>query len=598
MSSTLDPNWKSSFSPSALERGAAYARAGKVALMEEVKRGWEATVRGRTPYRVFVPTQETGSVNRLATCTCPWFAQGNLCKHIAAACFALDSDEPNEARPAPKERIPEETPLSQLVTQADEKVVREFLLDTLAADELLAARFRVACNPADVDLARQTLKRELSAIVRGHSYRGFIDYHAAMPFARDYHDMIDRIIGPFAAQGNGETVFDLVDVVITSLRSIRIDDSDGFFGDTLMICRDYWDKAFAGFDEKETALHARRLVKRADAISRAKRPSDIDWFLVEEMEGYVVDRFGDSAALAPLMIELADKNIERAKANLEKRRKDLKARRIWIGGVPGASDHTSEPIDYETPRWTVVRMHAMRSLGASVDELLEYAHPQATSQEVLLELADLLVGDGRESDAVSLLAAAADDERVSSVTAYAAQLRLREIFRSSGDTARLRRTLIWLLAEASGTQRSPSPVTILHELRELTQPDEWPRLRGIIFDQMRDVYALCACLADEEMADELISVLESRGTYVSLANYESLLVHKRPEWLVERYRERAEQDAELAHDRRGYRSCAGLLAHLAELPGGGPIAQELAAAWRTRWPRRTSLAEELTRAGF
>lgn len=597
MSSPLDPNWKLSFSPSALERGAAYARADKVDLVEEIKRGWEATVRGRTPYRVFVPAREAGAVERLATCTCPWFAQGNLCKHIAAVCFALGKDVPDEqSEVTRKESGQQNASLSQLVAQTDDVTVRSFLLNVLAADDLLAARFRAACNPADAELARQTLRSELSAIVREYSHYGFIDYRAAMPFARDYHAAIGQVIDPLAAQGNNEAVFVLVDVVITNLRSVRIDDSDGFFGDTLMLCRGYWNQAFAHLDKTEAARLAKRLVKRAETISKAKRPSDIDWFLVEEMEGYVIERFGNATELASLIIELADSHIERAQAELERHREDLKAQRILVGGC--APGRPFEPLDYETPRWVVVRMRAMRALGTSVDELLEYARPYATSREVLLELTKLLSDDGREEEAMSLLQAAVDDERVPDVTAYAAQLRLREIYRDKNDGPRLRRALVWLLAKASGMQKDPSAVTLLHELKELTAPDDWPRLRAAVFGEMRDVYALCACLADEELADGLIRVLERRGTYVSVASYEDLLVRERPEWLVERYRERAEQEAALAHDRRGYRSCAGFLAHLAELPGGSAVAHDLAAAWRERWPRRPAFQEELSRAGF
>lgn len=90
MAQALDPNWQSQIPARSLERGLVYANADKVDHVDRVAHGWEATVYGSAPYRVFVPDADYGTVGERATCTCPWFEGGNMCKHIAAVCFTLE----------------------------------------------------------------------------------------------------------------------------------------------------------------------------------------------------------------------------------------------------------------------------------------------------------------------------------------------------------------------------------------------------------------------------------------------------------------------------------------------------------------------------
>lgn len=404
---------------------------------------------------------------------------------------------------------------------------------------------------------------------------------------------VETVLDPFAKRGDARALLDLVDTVLSSLRSVNIDDSNGFFTEALSQCKGYWNRAFGHLKEPETLKAAKRLLERAEKISGAKRTSEIDWYLVETIEEYVVERFADRKAEAELVLSLADGNIERSRAEFEQRvREANNQRRGWRTNM-----RVVAPEDYETPRWVVVRLRAMHAMGMDTDELIAYAQPWMAARDVLLKVEQLLEDDGRQDDAVRLLEAALAKDAASSGTAYGARLRLRELYRKSGDERKRRENLEKLVEDGYSSRCDPSSLVILHELKEAVGPDEWPRERSRVLGRVRDDMMKCEYLADEGLVDELIAALEG-SRYASFITYEDLLARERPEWLRDRYRKYAEDTIGLAHDRKGYRAAAQTLEHLKEIRGGEEVARELAAEWRERWPRRPALHEELARKGF
>lgn len=91
--------WDLEFVQDVLERGLDYARRGYV--MEEAISSADAaataTVEGRIQrsYKVKVGLDADGladPASEATSCTCAHFAEGMLCKHIAAVCYVLEGD--------------------------------------------------------------------------------------------------------------------------------------------------------------------------------------------------------------------------------------------------------------------------------------------------------------------------------------------------------------------------------------------------------------------------------------------------------------------------------------------------------------------------
>lgn len=88
----LNPSWRRAFAPRILARADLYAP--KVRFAGFSKESVLASVRGTKNYDMRLGVDEQGNADPSAqntSCTCPHFAEGNRCKHLAAMCMALEA---------------------------------------------------------------------------------------------------------------------------------------------------------------------------------------------------------------------------------------------------------------------------------------------------------------------------------------------------------------------------------------------------------------------------------------------------------------------------------------------------------------------------
>lgn len=608
--------WERSFSETYLQRARSYVRSGRVTRLEQKDSGWEAVVDGSSTYRVFVPAEGNAPFDKGATCTCPWFAKGHLCKHIAAVCYEVEAEIANgasERKPegegaasqASEKREAASAPsfaeqVNDLVTQASDADVRAFLIQVLLADDRLVYRFRSQFGALDAKAAQRDLRHELSAIKKAYTYRGWIDYRAAFSFSGEYLDAAERAIRPFAERGDADGVFALTSVLLTSLRTVHIDDSDGFFSDAVAVIRWAWDACLDALanDSAKRVAAAKNLCALSRKVSDAKRSGDIDWFLIDSIDEYAAKRLAGDAACADVVVDLADRRIGQAQCAHRKELAEVECgNALSQGGYGGYSTYV--PFDYETPRWAAYRVRAMYAAGASVQETAAFAEPFRSSFDVLDALASVLTAAGDASGAIRLFEDACRDERGRGGARRFA-LRLRELYREHGETERLRPLLEGLLADAHSNDSNPSAPQLLDELRSITPADAWPQVRDAALERMTSGEARCDCLAAEGLVERLVDELAHGAVrFRSPASYEDLLVADYPDMLVTWYAEDARRTmGSYAAGRKAYRKSAEKLRHLASLPGGVEPAREIADEWKRMYPRRPAMLEELARAGF
>ena len=623
----IGSNWQRFFSETYLQRARSYVQTGRVSRLEQKGAGWEAIVAGSATYRVFVPAEGSAPFDKGATCTCPWFAKGHLCKHIAAACYAIevessaeaadrqpegegavlqtdgrqDSTEGSQARHGGVTNAPSVADqISELVAQAPEADVRAFLVQVLHADERLAYRFRSQLGALDDKAAQRELRHELSAIKKAYTYRGWIDYRSALPFSRGYLDAAERTLQPFVERRDADGVFALTSVLVTSLRTVHIDDSDGFFSDAMALVRWAWGASLDALadDPGKRVRAAKDLCFLSRKVSNAKSEGDMDWFLIDSIDEFAAERLAGDAACADLVVALADRRIEQAqRAHREALAKAKRRQEASPNYYGGSSAYV--PVDYETPRWVAYRVRAMYTAGATVAETMAFARPFRSSYEVLEALADILMAAGDAPGAIRLFEDACRDEG-EGVSSRRFALRLRELYREHDEIEKLRLLLEDLLADARANDSTPSAPQLLSELCAITPADAWPQTRDAVLERMASAEARCDCLADEGLVGRLIDELE-QGTlrFRSPASYEDLLLAERPDLLVAWYAKDARQSmVNYAAGRKAYQTAARKLRHLASLPGGEGPAREIAEEWKRTYPRRAAMLEELARAGF
>lgn len=88
----------------------------------------------------------------------------------------------------------------------------------------------------------------------------------------------------------------------------------------LSVLRTYWDAAFDALpNAKAMTAYVKKLLAQAEGIQAAEQEADIDWFLVDQIEEYVVERFADSPDQAGLVLGLADARIAACRRAFERR---------------------------------------------------------------------------------------------------------------------------------------------------------------------------------------------------------------------------------------------------------------------------------------
>lgn len=485
--------------------------------------------------------------------------------------------------------------LSKCVAQLAEADVRAFLLHALQRDESLEYEFRLKFGMLDIADACRALRHKLDDLEEQHSYRGYIGYDDSFSVSLDYLDAIDEAVRPFRKSRDAAGLFAIADTVIDNLSQLQLHDFDGFCEDIFASVTDMWSRAFKilhGSPDVDERIDD--LLQLAFRLRSGMHDGDFDDVTANMIEKFLADQFADDSAHAAAIVELADRHLAHSKRDFERLVADLHGRT----GVKRGNPNPPYVYDCETPRWAAVRVRAMRAVGASTDEALAFARPYATSDDVLFVLYDTLVADDRRSEALALLEEALSGNELSPADRNRITLFLRDAYRDAGDTEKLRAILEQLLVESRGFG-DPSAPSLLAELRAVVPEKQWKRVRDGVLKRMENPEARCDCLAAEGLADRLLTELKRGATsYRSPASYEKLLVVDHADVLVRWYVDRATMLMRAANNRKSYAEAAGTLAHLAQLPGGKPEAEELAQTWREKYPRRSALLDELSRAGF
>lgn len=129
-------DWTKYFDEAVLHRGFGYFCADTVGPLTVADGVLSADVRGTDFYHVRLPL-DPDKANEF-TCTCAYAKSGHRCKHMAAVFYAWDA----HGRPKGTDRPgPSPARLREMVSQADEVLVRSYLTAVLLENRKLADQF-------------------------------------------------------------------------------------------------------------------------------------------------------------------------------------------------------------------------------------------------------------------------------------------------------------------------------------------------------------------------------------------------------------------------------------------------------------------------
>ena len=146
-------------------------------------------------------------------------------------------------------------------------------------------------------------------------------------------------------------------------------------------------------------------------------------------------------------------------------------------------------------------------------------------------------------------------------------------------------------------QCSQHDLAYVKKLKEQTSTSRWPELRErllagkTLHDDLREAF-----LAQEGLYARLMDRVAALESLQTLDRWEGVLRLRFPERMRDAYIQCLDARMRLASDRKQYAAAISYLKKLRTYPGGKDAA--LARRWRTAYPRRRSMLDELGKAGY
>ncbi|MBQ1768592.1 MAG: SWIM zinc finger family protein [Oscillospiraceae bacterium] len=548
-------DWKKLFAPHILFRGEEYYESELVEIESIDEKFIEASVEGTDTYSVEI-VLKNGRVVRM-DCDCPYAADGNNCKHMAAVLFAADEAEDSYSlseciiEQESGKREAEYSEITQAVNALSEEQLRALLKEAAIKHSDVWDQITLIGKTSVDPSVRNRWGADLREITRSASDRhGFIDYYHADDYTTELCDYLHEAIAPLMENRLVMDAFDLVGMVFSEALSQEMDDSDGGLGYLVSVCDEYWEDLIPSPEADQAKM--------------------LDWFKAEirrfsgdvgeDFLWQVVFEYFTEPDLLTNIISLLDERIKNAH-------------------------------DYALERLVKQRVALMLQAGAAPAEVAAYRrqfwkYPFIRKQEL-----NSLEAESRWQEALELLRECekldADDRYL--LSEYSAR-RIRILKQSGQEEA-------WLGALKQHVFGFPQrEMTYISELKEAVPADQWPELLQQLFQNENTKGLRRELQLSEGMLDEMMEELEKSRNPYELGKYEKVLRKVYPERVRDLMLKQLDCQMRQASERSAYAKTVQDLKRLYGYPEGRKKAAELAAAWRRDFPRRSAMLDELKKA--
>lgn len=574
----LREDWDNFFSPVILSRGYRYFEEGAVRSLRPEGDGWLAKVDGSQTYEVFAAPNPPDSV-----CTCPYFEDRGLCKHIAAACYEATYGqgvgEPETVDEAGTHGTSLPQKPAEILSQMDGEAVRSYLKMILDAD----GRWRDDFLHRFADLDARRLKLDflngISATVRDYSYRGFVDYRSAFQCELALSDYVHGFLDPLLDRGEYTATFELTAAFALHLQKIAIDDSDGFFDSMMSLAEIYWVEAF---EHADFTLKRRMLEwMREFAVSGrddSEDESGILWYARERVESFMLEHMAKDPEIAKDLIELAELILVEETARYE-----------------AALASESAPWGPYTGRlvlWARVKLQCMNLMGIPYEQQERFVLGCPPAFELIKPLVEKAQRSGKSERGLRLLEQHKEDARAVRYPTEASLL-LLNLYEKSGNEEKALEELFDL--SLNGRPQNDAQLRSWFRKLKRRAGSEWPRyekrlVNGLASNQsrLRELYA------ETGDTEALAKSLQQGASRYEFERFRDRLLDSHPELYATMYeREIRHALFGCARSRDVYRENARLLAVLQSIPSGEETAEAIVSELRELYPRRRALMEEL-----
>ena len=547
--------WKKLFAPHILSRGEEYFESELVKIEKIDEQSITATVEGTDVYSVEIVLKNNRVIEM--DCDCPYAAEGNNCKHMAAVLFVAEDEENVELSIADdfsqleNENESVDAVLEKTISGLSDIQLRQLLADTAKKHSDVRDRIMIIGKNTVGPDVKKCWASDLRIISRRASDRsGFIDYYHADDYFSELEGYMDDTIEPLLENRLIMDAFDLVGLVFTEAMSQEVDDSDGGLTFIASECEMYWEELIRSPEADQ--------IKMLDwCLTQLRRFSgDVG----EDILLTVISEYFTDPKLLPEIIKTLDKKIESAN-------------------------------EYSVKQLICYRIELMKKLGASKTEIDTYRKKFWTYHFIRNQELDRLESEKRWEETLKLLGECEEMDSDNRYLMSQYSMRRVRILKQCG------RKTDWLKELKRYIFSFPQrDLTYIEELKQAVSTDQWQEILPQLFNNENTKGLRRELQLSEGMLEQMMIELEASCFPYELKQYEKKLRKVYPERVRDLLLKQVDQQMRQASTRQAYARAIRELKHLYGYSDGRVKAAELAQAWRRDFPRRTAMLEELTKA--
>ncbi len=564
-------DWKKLFAMHILERGYDYYCENSVENLDIKADIIRADVMGSEDYEVEI-SLSNGVVTDMY-CSCPYAADGRNCKHMAAVLYEWsenDSDEnnDNEMGNAVNADLFEPayttnsyrrklTAVKELVTEAEDDVVRSFLTSVLVEDEKLLLRFYRTVNKKVTKEDINNYIRQVDIIVNRYLGRNhFISYYEAGDFISELEDIINEDVQRMINNGNYFSAFEVMNYIFVLMGDVDMDDSDG--GTGMLADRIYqlW-------------------LELLDKVSPEEKKKMFDWF-TSHFDGSVIDYLEEYIEQI-IMEKFQEKEYEQEKL-------------LLVEDMIKQSEQKDSgwSRDYDVGKWVVKYLGILKEQKASERQIEEVCKKYWDNSSVRRYYIDMCMKKKKYDHVLKVLdeCILLDKQYSGLISEYSEKK--KEIYLLQGNKKAYIEQLWKLVLEYNAGN-----LKLYKELKKQYTNEEWLVKREEIFKKLPSYVRVEPLYKEEKLYDRLLTcVINSPGLY-TLQEYENVLKKEYPEQILNKYKNEVNKMAVHTSDRKHYAYLVSLLRRMQKMKGGSKLVKQIVGEWKLKYKNRPAMMDEL-----
>lgn len=401
-------------------------------------------------------------------------------------------------------------------------------------------------------------KKQIQTLFSRAKVHGFVDWRHMGPLESGVLDLLDDARQELSAPEDRWDLFAVANAVFLKWGKTNMDD-DGNTQTVMDEVTDAWDDVIGRLvDEKEQKKALDFFMKHTDGK------------VIDYVEDYLY-QFMDTHFRTPEFLKIKRSFLEDKIRQVE------------------SSDRDEFLKEYDVTELKEYLLQVISDEGAPIEEVEAYAKTVG-GHAVDNRMLRIYEERGEIEREIALLRKIIEEQggrpfRSFSYTKY--EMKLKEIYQRTGRAEEHYALLRQMFYEYPGNGE------LYEEYRATFSDDGWrEEAEQHLFPAVIGRYDAMSLFEKEKRYDLMMDTAERVGYF---DGYEKVLRERYPERCLKILAMNADEEMELATQRKGYRKVARVLKKMLEYPGGEAVAKDLAEKYRKEYPRRPALWEELER---